>query len=643
MFLRHQGWWQVAGLALCVALPASTSAQGLQFTEATTAAGLTHTHVPPQGLATMPMLGGGAAADFDGDGWLDLFAVGGGGAPDRLFLNDQDGTFTDVALGWAADRSHVGGGPAAGDVDGDGWLDLFVASHGLPTGLGPGAHLLYRNQAGAAFVEDAVAAGVNTGHPSEGDGYGAVFGDPDRDGDLDLFVTAWMSSAGQGNRYFRNAGDGTFTDATAEAIPGGLAGVNGFSATFADMNGDRWPELLIAADFGTSRYLVNQGDGTYLDATASSGTGLDSNGMGHTVGDLDGDGLMDWYVTSIHSDVPSGYSGNMLYRNLGGDVFAEQAIASGANDGGWGWGTLAEDLDHDGDLDLVETNGWSNAEWLGERSYLYLNDGSGSFTESGLAAGFTHAGDGRGVVAFDADSDGDRDLVLFLLGGPMTYWRNDLSGPDAHGLLVRLDAAGAPGVAPQGVGALVTLSAGGSSQQRQLCGGLGFVTSNPMRAHFGLGAATQADELRVLWPDGTERLLTDVAADTLLDVACCAGWKPLGEGIPGATGVPALSGDGTLLGGDAASLSLSSAAPLADAWMVLGLSELSAPFKGGVLVPQPDVLEAHSTNGVGDLDLATTWPAGVPAGSQAWVQFWIEDPAAPKGYAASNGLRLTTP
>jgi hypothetical protein len=621
----------------------SASAQGLQFVEDTVAAGLVHSHVPPLGLATTPMLGGGAAADFDNDGWLDVFAVSGGGVPDSLFINDRDGTFTDRAATWGADRSHVGGGSAVGDVDADGWLDLFVVSHGLPTGLAPGMHLLYRNQSGSSFVEDAVAAGVSTTHPSSGDGYGAVFGDPDRDGDLDLFVTSWMSDE-QGNRFFRNGGDGNFTDATDLVIPSGaLDDVHGFSATFVDMNGDDWPELLLAADFGSSRYFVNQGDGTFADETATAGTGLDSNGMGHTVGDIDGDGLLDWYVTSIHSDTEPGYSGNMLYRNLGNDVYAEQSVATGTNNGGWGWGTLLEDFDQDGDLDIVETNGWVNAEWVGESSYLFVNDGTGLFTEQGAALGFTHSGPGRGVVAFDADGDGDRDLIMFLLAGPMSFWRNELSGPDAHGLVVKLNSAGQPGVAPDGVGALVELSAGGLELQRALCGGQGFVSSNPMRAHFGLGSATVVDELRVNWPDGTTRLLLDTAADQLILVTCCAGIKPLGPGTAGSAGVPVMAGEGTLEAGDGVSLSLTSAAASATAWLVLGLTELSLPFKGGVMVPTPDIILGYSTDGAGLFDLVTVWPAGVPAGTETWAQFWIADAQGPAGFAASNGLKLTTP
>jgi hypothetical protein len=157
------------------------------------------------------------------------------------------------------------------------------------------------------------------------------------------------------------------------------------------MNGDRYPELLIAADFGTSRYYKNNGNGTFSNFTGPSGTGLDGNGMGQAVGDVDNNGLFDWYVTSIHS-INSGQpgvpgTGNMLYMNQGNHTFVETSIACGVNDGGWGWGTVAVDLNHDGWLDLVETNGWyepngyNQYEWLNEPSYVFLNKGNGTFTE----------------------------------------------------------------------------------------------------------------------------------------------------------------------------------------------------------------------------------------------------------------------
>lgn len=629
-----------AGLLALAALPAAATAQ-LSFTDQTAASGLRHTHTPPAGPPTSPMLSGGATGDFDGDGWPDLFVTGGGGVPDRLFLNDGSGSFTDHAAAWGVDVAHVGAGSAVGDVDADGDLDLFVTSHGSAASMGPGAHKLYRND-GAGFTEIAAAAGVAFASPHASDGYGVTFGDRNLDGDLDLFVAGWVSGS-LGNRLFDNAGDGTFSDVTASAIAADLTDVHAFSPHFVDMDGDLAPELLIAADFGTSRYLVNDGTGSYTDATASSGTGLDSNGMGQNVADLDGDLRPDWSVTSIFANDASG-SGNMLYRNDGAHVFTEMSAAAGVNDGGWGWGIVAADVDHDADLDLIETNGWSAAEWLVEPLYLFLNDGNANFTESAQGSGLIYDLNGRGLLHLDADGDGDRDIVAFCIGGPLTYFRNELSGRNTHWLGVELDDGGHAAVAPDGYGARVELLAGGGWQLRLVSGDNSFLSQSQLDAHFGLGAASIVDELRVTWPDGSVRTLKDVAADQTLSVTCCAGWKDLGSALAGGAGTPHLTGAGTLLAGDDITLSLTDAAPSAPTTLVVGLSELSAPFKGGLLVPSPDILiSGLTTDAAGQLDLSSTWPTGLPPEVAIVLQHWITDALAPAGLAASNGLRALTP
>ena len=154
---------------------------------------------------------------------------------------------------------HRASGAAATDFDGDGWTDLYVTSHGPPGVPAPGHQRLYRNRGDGTFEEVAAAAGVAIVSTTSGDGFGAAFGDIDLDGDLDLFVSGWQFES-FGNRLFRNNGDGTFTDVTNSA---GIAadGVRGFAPCLADMTGDRYPEILIAADFGTSSYFINQDSG----------------------------------------------------------------------------------------------------------------------------------------------------------------------------------------------------------------------------------------------------------------------------------------------------------------------------------------------------------------------------------------------
>ncbi|MCZ6603017.1 MAG: VCBS repeat-containing protein, partial [Planctomycetota bacterium] len=225
----------------------------------------------------------------------------------------------------------------------------------------------------------------------ESTGAGVALLDYDLDGDLDLCVVSYWGEH-QGNRLFRNNGDETFTDVTDVALGMGVFEVWGFQPAFVDMNGDRYPELLISADYETSRYLVNNADGTFTDMTVASGTGLDDNGMGQAVGDFDNDGLLDWYVSSIHQLIPPpGHnSGNMLYVAQGSHCYVESSVATGTNDGGWGWGTVTVDLDNDTWLDIVEVKGRpaKGGEWINEPGKLFHNDGDGTFTEMAAATGF---------------------------------------------------------------------------------------------------------------------------------------------------------------------------------------------------------------------------------------------------------------
>ncbi|MEP0848665.1 MAG: CRTAC1 family protein [Phycisphaerae bacterium] len=493
------------------------------FLEQAAARGLSTTYTPADRTSARPMFGGGACGDFNGDGWLDLFVCGGGGTAtttDKLYMNNGDGTFTDRAAEWGVAAVQYSIGAACGDYDGDGWLDLYVTSLGVGNSdVAPGMHRLYRNNGGVSFTNVAAAAGVNYTSPVLADGMGAAFGDYDLDGDLDLAVAGWFENT-LGNRLFRNNGDGTFTDVTASAIPTNLSGVQGFSPRFVDMDRDRWPELLWVADFHDTIYLENNRDGTFKDSTAAAGVGIEGNGMGQTVGDFDNDGRLDWYVTSIFYDFPPPgvVPGNMLYRNLGNNVYVERSLPAGVRDGGWGWGTAAVDLDHDGWLDLVETNGWNTIEWKYEQNYLYMNQGGSTFIESAVDAGLDDLIDGRGLLNFDFDNDGDQDIVIFCWREPLRFYVNQLSGPQTNWLRVALDTSGRSDLAPNGIGSRITVRAGGLTQVRHLDSGTNYLAQSELFAHFGLAGAGVADELRVRWNDGTTTSLLNVAANQTITV-----------------------------------------------------------------------------------------------------------------------------
>lgn len=501
-----------------------------EFTDRTQAAGISGGFEFPPGVnPPQKMLAGGAVGDFDRDGDQDLFVLAGGSMPDRLYINNGDGTFIDQAAAWGVDRAHIGSGAAVGDVNGDGWLDIFVTSHGTPDAPGTrGHHALYINNGDGTFTDRAEEAGVRfTTDGTQFDGFGAAFGDYDLDGDLDLAVAGWFYLAG-GNRLFRNDGTGHFEDVTASAIPASVNDCQGFSPWFHDMDGDRYPELLWTSDFGTSRYLVNMGDGTFSDATAASGTGLDSNGMGATVADVNNDGRPDWYVTSIDNSDSPFRSGNMLYINHGNHVFTEEASLRGVNQGGWAWGTDAADFEHDGDLELTWTNGWGGFQvFRRDPTFIAVNRGEGFLKPCNAdETNVWHDEDGRGLLTFDADLDGDRDLVIFSTDVPTIFYRNDSPGTATRSWLrVALDTSNNPRLAPDGIGAHIIAVADGSksgiddlTQHRWISASPNYLAQSEMVAHFGLGDRETLSTLTVHWPDGTTTTLEDVDANQHLTI-----------------------------------------------------------------------------------------------------------------------------
>ena len=498
-----------AGLTV-IGAPFAVGGADAVFTDATAAAGIDASQGPLFGDS---FLAGGAVGDFNGDGFQDIFYPTGGMTPDRLYLNTGDGTFTDEAVAAGLALAHRGTAAAVADYNDDGRLDLFVTSLGPAGGAADGFHKLYRNEGNdgdgvPVFTDVAVAAGVNDSTPSGIDGYGAAWGDYDLDGDLDLAVAGWNS--GSNNRVFRNNGDGTFDDLTETLGLGALAtaGTNGFAPRFADMDGDRYPELIWIGDFGTSLYFRNDG-GTFTDITASTGTGLDFNEMGITVADFDRDGDFDFYVTTIGT--------NNLYINAGGHSYTNEANLAGVSNTAWGWGTVAIDADHDGIADIAATT-QSGRQWFFRGTGVIA--GIPRFVDRTNAAGFVTSISGRGLANADFDNDGDQDLVIFPRSGPLTLFRNDLdaSGGDANWLRVFLDNGGASGITPNGIGSVVRVSAGGQTSMGRIDGGSNYLSQSELSAHFGVGDASVIDELRIEWTDGSVTTLEDVAVNQTLTV-----------------------------------------------------------------------------------------------------------------------------
>jgi len=641
---------------VAIGLATGARAQSAAFSNQTTAAGLTAT-MSISGITDPNYPGGGTVGDFNGDGWIDIFWLSGGGSGqlDKLFINNGNGTFTDQAAAWGlATEAHKGKGACTWDYDDDGDLDIYVTSNGPWTAQAVGHHKLFRNNGDGTFTNVATAAGVNmTVTSTPADGWSASPNDYDLDGDLDLFVGGSKGN-NVGSKMFRNNGDGTFTDVTSSIGNGGgglFAGVSpavyGFSPRFVDVNGDHYPELLFAADFGSSVFFKNNGDGTFTNWSSQSNTTQEENGMGSTIGDYDNDGLVDWYVTSIY--FPSiGWTGDKLYINQGGLAFDETSVAAGVFDGGYGWGTASVDFNHDGWQDLVETNGGGcPGSFCNEQSYLWMNDKDGTFTEMAVASGLNHTLQGRALMTFDLENDGDQDVAICSNNAAFRFYRNDLAaGADTHWLRVFLDTYGDPTLAPHGIGATVSIDIGGSKQYRWIESATNFLSTSELSAHFGLGTATSVDVLRVDWPDGSFNELTDVAADQSIPVVSGSTptvWTDLGQGKAGSSGVPELTGTGTLVGGSNNQLDLTGAAPSSTATLVFGLSTLNVPFKGGTMVPSVFALFTLATDPGGAVTLPFVMTTGIPAGVGLYFQYWISDTGATYNLSASNGLLGTTP
>ncbi len=470
------------------------------------------------------MAGGISIGDFNNDTWPDIYIPGLGTTPDMLYINQQDGTFEDQADLYGVDKLHYGVGSAIGDVNNDGLQDLYVVSYGPSDVQGTvGKNLFYINNGPDkngqySFSEQALQRGVNDIFGIVG-GKGACFGDIDLDGDLDLYVSTWGFFAG-GNRIYENDGTGHFTDISLATLPKNPTIIRGFTPKIVDLNNDRYPDLLLTADFTTSFLYINNGPDengqiTFRDTTTESSIFDNNNGMGATVADFNGDGILDWFMTNIYVETASYF--NTLYMGLGNNeagtpTFIDQAMSRGVGDNGWGWGVVSGDYDNDGDIDMVATGGWPS--WPSEPTRYWKNDGTGNFSDISFITGLTFNINGRGLVHFDYDKDGDLDLVFIDNGGPARIFRNDLGFDEfTRYLRINLDTQSHPCLAPMGYGTRVIATFAGTDHLQVVDGSSSYLGQSELTIHFGLAELDMVDELRIEWADGSVTTMTDVPAD----------------------------------------------------------------------------------------------------------------------------------
>ena len=483
---------------------------------------------PVEGAYCLPerFVAGAAAADIDGDGFADLFIA----HPydhDYIFHNNGDGTFTDVSEEMGLTEVHGTAGGALADVDNDGDLDLYIST------MGDVQNYLYINHDGV-FVDETYErrAAIDDGLQHAGTTPG--FGDFDLDGDLDLWVGEWRTPGlsfpeiPSHAKLLRNMGPelpGYFEDVTNEfgvnqddtylEVGANNEGVFVYSVAFADIDRDRYPDLMLASDFWCTRVLWGTPDDKFIDGTDASNVVDTQNGMGSTLADWDADGDLDWYITDI---VNSANSGNRLYRYDGNREFTNVTNETGTRSAGnseWSWGTAFLDHDNDGDMDLVATNGWFGTSTVEDPMAFWDNDGNGNMTPAQEELGLANTGNGRGLIVFDADNDGDMDMLVINNYDSPIFYRNYVED-QGHWLRVV-----APGTISntEGIGAQITVFDGEKTRYGEVgATGSHFLGHAPRDVHFGLGEATTVD-VTIYWPVSDQTVvMKDVDVDQILTV-----------------------------------------------------------------------------------------------------------------------------
>ena len=530
---------------------------GVQFQDVTSKSGIHFRHeraASDQKLYLETMGAGVGWLDYDQDGFLDIFFVNSGVTPafhpdtppqPALYRNNGDGTFTDVT---AKSGIHTDGGfffgVAIADFDNDGYPDIYMTGYRHS--------ILYHNNRDGTFTDVTTTAGV----VDEGDwATAAGWFDYDHDGNLDLLVTNYVhydvdhpvscggpkpgyraychpdSFSGSSPRLYHNNGNGTFTDVTKSA---GLVNRDGKSlaVVLADLNGDGWPDIFIANDTQRNFLYLNNGDGTFRDATYSGGAGFSEDGkaeagMSADAADVRNNGDYDLFVSHLDFQL------NRYYRNSGEGTFTDATVTSGIGQSNYrnsSFGARFFDFDNDGWRDLLVINGhildnislYHPGVTYQEEKRLYRNTGGGHFADASATQlpGFRAPTIGRGLAVGDYDNDGWQDFVVNNNGEPAQLFHNDggraKNGANRnHWLAVRLIGTKSN---RDGLGARLKVTAGNFVSYDQAKGGMSYCSSQDPRIYFGLAKHPSVDTLEITWPSGIVDTLHGVTADQIITV-----------------------------------------------------------------------------------------------------------------------------
>jgi len=553
---QYRAGEKVEGLTAELARPLPKDYPRVTFTDVTLASGIAFQHFSGTRSSQLPEdMGSGAAwGDFDNDGWVDLVVANEVGpitlsdaaraeSPARttLYHNNHDGTFSDVTSRSGIDFRGWGMAVAWGDFDNDGRIDLVITAYGHCA--------LYRNNGDGTFTDRSGASGI--GGPT-GFWTGAAWGDYDRDGLLDLYVTGYtkytrlaprasaarydvenpasinpLTFPPERNLLFHNNGHGTFTEVASSLGVANPTG-RGLAAAWVDIDEDGWPDLYVANDVSDNVMYRNLGGGKFVDISQQAHVADYRSAMGIAVGDWDGDGDQDLFLTHWLAQENALYDNQLaqLTPQAGKSrslalTFIDESDRFGLGQISLdfvGWGTSFIDYDNDGRPDLFVVNGSTlqhaedSTRLVPMRSQMFWNRGTtdGFFDVSAVSGSFfQRAFVGRGAAFADYDNDGDIDAFVVNNGGPGILLRND-GGNRNQWLSVEVRGTKSN---RQGIGAALRLVAGGVSQSRQIGAQASYLSHNSLIETFGLLASTRIDSLVVVWPSGLRQVETNLPAN----------------------------------------------------------------------------------------------------------------------------------
>ncbi|HLZ45540.1 MAG TPA: CRTAC1 family protein, partial [Gemmatimonadales bacterium] len=554
---RYRPGGKVEGLTSELSRTLPADYPHVTFTDVTRTAGITFQHFWGQRTSQIPEdMGSGVAwGDYDNDGWPDLFIVNVAGpitlsadslrrspAHCALYHNNHDGTFTDVSAQAGVDLRIWGMGAAWADYDNDGWLDLIVTAYG--------ENVLFHNNGDGTFTNVTQRAGLGG---KIGFWSGASWGDYDRDGFVDLYITGYvkyrppsqvMQAAAERydvenpvginpnayqperNLLYHNNGNGTFTEVAAKA---GVLGEHGKSlgAAWVDFDDDGWPDLYVANDVSDNQLFHNLHNGKFVDIAPEAHVADYRSAMGLAIGDYNGDQKLDIFITHWIAQENALYtqvSRKPLEFRDDADRFGVGQIALDFV----GWGTFFFDYDNDGRLDLFVANGHTfqrrDAPQLlaPETAQLFWNRGSvEGFYDASRVSGdyFLVPHVGRGAAFADYDNDGDLDVVVVNHSGAAALLRND-GGNRGHWLNLKLEGRRSNRSA---FGAKIRVYTGKTVALREVGAQPSYLSQNDLTEHFGLGTLDAVDSIVINWPSGIRQRLERVSAGQTLHIVEAAG------------------------------------------------------------------------------------------------------------------------